>query len=655
MKSFYLPFSIIIFLYQVVYTQVTSKTLFGVSYKNGNTWIAVGEDGTITGTNTKWSDTWFQGVSFSDANNGFAVGWQGVIFRTTDGGDTWVELTSGTNHLFYEVSSTDENTATAVGSGGTIRRTTNGGQTWFVQSSTAQGHLYGVSFTDFNNGTIVGAHGIIYRTLNGGVSWFSQLSGTTAWLYGVSFTDSSTGTAVGWNGTIIRTTDAGTTWTTQNSGTMQWLNGVCFVNSNVGTAVGCGGTILRTIDGGANWIPQSSGITSVLFSVSFTDANYGVAVGEGGTILTTTNGGENWVVQSGSSQVESHNFIHNGINRNYFVFLPQNYTEGGDYPVVINLHGSTHYSLEYMYLTHMNPVADTAGFIAVYPNSVAGDWNDYNTPPPDDLGFIEDLIDTLATKYSVDLKRIYISGFSNGARMSNLLGCELSDKIAAIAPVAGGILVGCNPSSAVPVVYQHGTNDLNVPYSEGLAALNFWIQNNAATAYTDTMQLPDIDPNDGSTVTKFIYRNSSGEVKVVFYRINSGGHQWSGSPLTLPNNSLKNRDINSSAEIWNFVKDLVVGISENTNSNPTNFSLSQNYPNPFNPKTVIGYQLPVSSNVTLKVYDLLGREVATLVDEYKPAGSYNATFYAGSLSSGVYLYKLTAGDFIQTKKLILMK
>ena len=98
---------------------------------------------------------------------------------------------------------------------------------------------------------------------------------------------------------------------------------------------------------------------------------------------------------------------------------------------------------------------------------------------------------------------------------------------------------------------------------------------------------------------------------------------------------------------------------------PTEILLHQNYPNPFNPSTVIGYQLPVSGNVTLKIYDVLGNEVTTLVDEYKPAGRYEVEFSAkgGSasggdafnLSSGVYLYKLRSGNFSQTKKLILMK
>ena len=88
---------------------------------------------------------------------------------------------------------------------------------------------------------------------------------------------------------------------------------------------------------------------------------------------------------------------------------------------------------------------------------------------------------------------------------------------------------------------------------------------------------------------------------------------------------------------------------------PETFILEQNYPNPFNPSTRISYQLPVSGNVTLKVYDLLGREVATLVNEEKPAGSYEVSFDASQLSSGVYLYRLSSGSFIETKKMILMK
>jgi hypothetical protein len=92
---------------------------------------------------------------------------------------------------------------------------------------------------------------------------------------------------------------------------------------------------------------------------------------------------------------------------------------------------------------------------------------------------------------------------------------------------------------------------------------------------------------------------------------------------------------------------------------PVEFALEQNYPNPFNPKTVISYQLPVGENVTLKIYDVLGNEVATLVDEYKPAGIYEVEFSPASSikhpASGIYFYQLRAGKFIESKKMILIK
>jgi len=103
---------------------------------------------------------------------------------------------------------------------------------------------------------------------------------------------------------------------------------------------------------------------------------------------------------------------------------------------------------------------------------------------------------------------------------------------------------------------------------------------------------------------------------------------------------------------------LATGLLESVESEiaqPRAFVLSQNYPNPFNPTTVISYQLPVISNVDLRVFDLLGREVAVLVNEEKPPGSYTVTWNAGGMASGVYLYKIQAERFIETKKLLLLK
>jgi L-ascorbate metabolism protein UlaG (beta-lactamase superfamily) len=88
---------------------------------------------------------------------------------------------------------------------------------------------------------------------------------------------------------------------------------------------------------------------------------------------------------------------------------------------------------------------------------------------------------------------------------------------------------------------------------------------------------------------------------------------------------------------------------------PSKFNLEQNYPNPFNPSTVIRYQLPMNSQVSLKIYDLMGREVATLILEFQNAGLYDITWNAGKITSGIYYYKLVAGSFVETKKLTLLK
>lgn len=100
---------------------------------------------------------------------------------------------------------------------------------------------------------------------------------------------------------------------------------------------------------------------------------------------------------------------------------------------------------------------------------------------------------------------------------------------------------------------------------------------------------------------------------------------------------------------------LITDVNDEDFSKLDDFTLNQNYPNPFNPNTVISWNVPFDSYQTLKVYDVLGNEVALLVNEYRTAGNYSINFNASNLSSGVYYYKLTAGNFTQTKKMILMR
>ncbi|NWG27493.1 MAG: T9SS type A sorting domain-containing protein [Ignavibacteriaceae bacterium] len=117
-------------------------------------------------------------------------------------------------------------------------------------------------------------------------------------------------------------------------------------------------------------------------------------------------------------------------------------------------------------------------------------------------------------------------------------------------------------------------------------------------------------------------------------------------------------NINSTAflRVYFRKRNSVISNVEELNSHiPNSFQLYQNYPNPFNPNTKIIWQSPVGSHQTLKVYDVLGNEIATLADEYRNAGRYEINFSSSDLVSGIYFYRLTAGAFIETKKMILMK
>ena len=107
--------------------------------------------------------------------------------------------------------------------------------------------------------------------------------------------------------------------------------------------------------------------------------------------------------------------------------------------------------------------------------------------------------------------------------------------------------------------------------------------------------------------------------------------------------------------VWRCSLPLLAALKPSENELPSGFELAQNYPNPFNPSTVITYELPRSAHVALSVYDVLGREVAFLVNEERDAGQHEVSFDASHLSSGVYLCQLRAGDYVSVKKMLLVR
>ena len=162
-----------------------------------------------------------------------------------------------------------------------------------------------------------------------------------------------------------------------------------------------------------------------------------------------------------------------------------------------------------------------------------------------------------------------------------------------------------------------------------------------------------------NTILSSEYYSSPDSGLVGYWRMDEETGQTAEDLSFYENNATLGTSANQDASdpTWVEANILIVTVEDeiNNTSLPTSFNLSQNYPNPFNPSTRINYSVPYSSFVKIKLYDILGNEVATLLNEEMPAGIYEVEFNASKLSSGVYFYQLKAGDFIETKKMILMK
>lgn len=237
------------------------------------------------------------GVYFVSLTDGWAVGNDGIIMHTTDGGISWNLQGSNTNQTIEDITFIDKETGFAVGSTNIVLKTTNGGAEWINQNLVIGvvgdygPNLNCVSFADANNGIIV--DGGILRTTNGGSDW-EQQNYYNLGINSVSFADSNTGIIVGNSGKIMRTTNSGASWTEQVNVTTEDLYDISFCNSDNGIAVGYNGTIIKTTNGGIDWQKVSSGTSTSLYGIFFIDINNAVTVGNNGIILQTTNGGTTW-------------------------------------------------------------------------------------------------------------------------------------------------------------------------------------------------------------------------------------------------------------------------------------------------------------------------------------------------------------------------
>jgi len=240
-----------------------------------------------------------------------------------------------------------------------------------------------------------------------------------------------------------------------------------------------------------------------------------------------------------------------GRNRSYIVHIPASYDPDSPAPVVLAFHGAGMNADLMIRFSAISEASEKHGFIAVYPNGVGvGPLLTFNAGGfvgqqgdswPDDVAFTSALLDDLAGVATIDPRRIYATGMSNGGMMAHRLGVELADRIAAIAPVAGTLaLADPEPTRPVPVMHFHGRADTIVPWSgpsartprfvgfrsvEQTAA--FWATHNGCTLEPEITDIP-VTQEDGTAVRRWLYRAKDTDAEVVIYEIQGGGHTWPG-------------------------------------------------------------------------------------------------------------------------------
>ena len=595
------------------------------------------------------STTTVSGLAFLDATTGIGVGSR-IMFRTTDGGANW--LTQPAAGILHSVWFSESENGTAVGWGGSsgiILRTTDRGVTW-NRLPPPGGNLYSVHYADSQNGMAVGDR-IIVRTSDGGLTWQILLYDTIPVLSDVFMIEQSTAVAVGGTGippgipTLLRTSDGGTTWQTTSTPATGSLGGVAFLDANTGVAVGGGGTIIRTGDAGITWSLQASNTTNSLQAVRFNPSGTeGIAVGSFGTILRTTDAGISWTTESSPTSQTLYCVSPTGDT---------GWTAGGSSGVILHRSSSV-----------------TPGSLVMVDIEI--DSLDMVVPAEGDT-FAYQMTFTNLTAISqvVDVWTKVLRPIGNP-----------------IDPLYGLETLTLDPFEVVVV----DTAKMGVPFdarSGEYSLIAFVGTYQADTLDTDTttfFKFPSVPCEDisqfqarcrpgGTVQARVTLTDNSHTGDRVEFTIDDVAYdaivaQNRRALLSLPGFALGAHmvDLTEPPGCFDLItmmcpaglekredkweEDLQGSSQEST---PSEIALHESYPNPFNPITRMQYYLPKEMHLTLRVYDILGREVATLVDGIIQPGHHTAILDGTNLASGVYYSIMLAGSFRDTKKLLLAK
>jgi photosystem II stability/assembly factor-like uncharacterized protein len=674
-----------------------------VYFIDNNTGFYIGDSGVLlksTNIGANWSfrnsgtlTYKLTAISFGDYSNGWIVGsldsGKGCILHTTDGGENWSNQFY--NQCLYTVKFLNVNTGWMGGRNGLIRRTTNGGVNWITQITNTNKDIADIYFVDSMNGWAVGGNNysdtqLVLRTTNGGTNWILKIVPDNYYKQAILFVNSSTGFICGRRGNFNKTTDGGATWSSMsigNPGTA--LFSVYFVNQNTGWVCGAHQVVYKTTDSGNNWHLLDSGILNDKKSIFFINEQTGFTAGYitdiCGAMKRTTNGGTSWSTISNGpkSPIKSIALVSGDRLWAAGTRCSINSTDGG-----ITWSCSSPYTSNLRKVYFRNGVNGmvVGGPAPVILRTTTGglNWNGTYFGS----GYFCDV-------YISNSNIPYIIGNGSGGyigRLSSMIG--VWEDLFNLPNVTFNSITFVENDTTGWVIGSFGTilkttNQGNnwiikpSPITKSLNALYFldkntgWIVGDSGTILKtencENWQNRSINSTKNFQSIIFVNQTTGwivGSEGTVLYTTNTGSNWNSIENITQynlydikfinPNTGWIAGDHGTIFRTTNCGGILPVN---NTGTNvPIDFSLFQNYPNPFNPSTNIRFSIPSHQEdglVQLKIYDILGKEITTLVDEPLKAGEYSVQWSASDYPSGIYFYTLTSDGWTETKKMIFIK
>ncbi len=669
----------------------------------GNTWTSA-----IIGNNTLYS-------VFVTTSKIFITSSGGLLYTSVNNGASWdsVNVTAADIKSIFFI---DDLTGWICCSNGAIFKTTNNGVNWIIQNSGVSTNLNSIKFLNSSTGVSCGSNGKVLVTSNGGINWVSVVTPVNQQLLSVDLKN-NTIMACGENEAFIKSTNLGNSWTQIDYKiiTKSNINCVYMFDENHYFSCGGGGFVRESTDGGVSFSFKVQPMLAELKSIFFYDNTRGWAVSnKNNVVVRTSTGGNGWSLPFNSNvtynfllklpytQSSSYNrtLALNAFNRNVMYAASGNkiYRSpdiGETWSQIVTIpYGTicqqflvstndTNKMLAIMYQGAQPEILRTSNYGLNWTvtstrvctghvgNLIAMDPNHPDTLL---LGCVDSVFRSIDfgnnwTKISVQPINFYcdiLISYQNSDTVF-LTGSHFPAKF--YESTNGGyswfitdLVAGDTNYSEMPGLAISTLNKNLIYHTISLSSNQDGVRKTNNQGYQwqtirsdNTAWGIDIAKDDPNCMS---WGNEGSDMYITF----DGGSSFIETQIPNSSESVLYYDRATIFAVQgngvyksNFTYNNPIGIEKISSTVPVNFSLSQNYPNPFNPETNIQFEIPKSSSVKLTIYNLIGKEIVTLINEELNPGIYKTNWNAENYPSGVYFYKLETENFSLSKKMILLK